>query len=251
MDPHFLALVVFACVCGSAAFGLLFDLPERHRNAETKEVVRLGTGLIGTIAALVLGLLISSAQANFDRITEEMMETSAGVLMLDRALAEYGPDAKDLREHLKVSYAKRIELLFSRKARQQARVDGHHSMAKEQDLDTRIRLLTPSDPFHEALQAHALELLADIEIKRALMHVQAEGSLPRELLIVLVSWLVVIFATFGLFAPRNSTVWTALMVCAVSTSAAMFLILELNTPFTGLVTMSPLPMQETLERLGR
>lgn len=250
MDPQFISILVFVCVCGSAAAGLWFVLPERHLNNETKEVVRLGTGLIGTIAALVLGLLISAAQTNFDRINDELQENAAGMVMLDRALAEYGPESKDARELLKASYAKRVEMLFSDKAREQARVDGRHARTREMSLDTKIRSMAASDPYHEGLQSHALDILAEIEMRKALMHVQGEESIPQELLLMLVVWLMVIFATFGLFAPRNATVWTALMVCAVSASASIFLILELNTPFTGLVNISAAPLEETLRQLG-
>lgn len=250
MDPQFVSLLVFVGVCGSAALGLWLVLPDRHLNSETKEVVRLATGLIGTIAALVLGLLVSSAQSNFDRIDDELMQNAAATLMLDRTLAEYGPEAAESRQLLKTSYARRIDLLFSGKARSEARADGHRAAVREVSLDTRIRSMPAGDSFHEGLQQHALDVLAEIEMRRALMHMQGENSVPAELLLMLVLWLVVIFATFGLFAPGNATVWTALMVCSVSASAAVFLILELNTPFDGLVNIRPEPLRETLALLG-
>lgn len=250
MDPQVISVLVFACVCGSAAAGLWFVLPAPHLNNETKEVVRLGTGLIGTIAALVLGLLVSSAQTNFDRINDELMENAAGVLMLDRALAEYGPEAAEARGMLKHLYARRIEMLFSEDARRQFKADDRHSDLKERSLDTKIRSLPAGDPFHEGLQSHALDILAEVEMRRALMHEQGEESVPEPLLVMLVVWLAVIFVTFGLFAPRNATVWTALMVCALSASGAIFLVLELSTPFVGLVTIDSAPMRDTLARLG-
>lgn len=250
MDPRLFSFVAFVCICGSAAFGLWFVLPDRHLNSETKEVVRLATGLIGTIAALVLGLLVSSAQSNFDRINDELLQNAAGMLILDRALAEYGPDAKEVRELLKASYAKRVEELFSGKSRQEAKVDGRHAVVREMSLDAKVRMMPAADDYHQDLKSHILDVLSEIEMRRALMHAQGEESVPKELLFMLVTWLAVIFATFGLFAPRNATVWTALMICAVAASAAIFLILELNTPFDGLVTIPSAPIRDTLERLG-
>lgn len=232
--------------------GLVLQLPEKHLAVETKEVVRLGTGLVATIAALVLGLMISSAQSRFDSVNDELLENSARVLMLDRALSEYGPEAQDARALVRKSYERRIRMLFSGRAREEARAEeGRRAVAHEESLDGKLAALAPHSPAQQALQSRAQELTGEIELTRALMHVQSEEGLPPVLLVVLVVWLAVIFVTFGLFAPRNATVVITLLVCAMSAAGAIFLILELNTPFDGVITVSSVPLEETLRRLGR
>lgn len=252
ISPPTISMIVLACVLASAAIGLWARnvLPEQHLASETKEVVRLGTGLVATIAALVLSLLISSAQTSFDRTSDEMLQNAAKALVLDRLLAEYGAETKDVRALLKSSYARRIEMLFSTKQAKRDRVDGKRTVAREERVDAKLLHLVPAGAAQERLLSRALEINGEIELTSVLMHVQQEEGMPMPLLIVLVVWLSVIFATFGLFAPRNGMVVLSLSVCAASAAGAVFLILEMNTPFSGILNLSDRPMVETLARLG-
>jgi hypothetical protein len=97
-----LSVVVFACVFGGALLGFLLRaaLPEHHRNADSRDIVKLAMGLVGTMAALVLGLLVASAKSSFDDQSAELTGLSANVVVLDRVLAHYGPETKDARELL-------------------------------------------------------------------------------------------------------------------------------------------------------
>ena len=252
MTAPVVALIVFFCVCGSAALGLLLQgvLPVHHLSTETRDVVRLTTGLIATIAALVLSLLISSAKSSFDRIDDELVENASKVLMLDRVLNEYGDETKEVRALLKSDYAKRIEMLFSEKPAEEMRADGRHAEAREEHFNTKLLTLVPDGVAQTALLARAQAIDADIEMTSALIHVQREESLPLPLLVVLILWLSVIFSSFALFAPRNGTAVVALFVCALSASCALMLILEMNSPFTGLMKISAVPMRDTLAHLG-
>lgn len=252
MTPPILALIVLVCVFGSAAFGLWLRnvLPEQHLTTETKEIVRLSTGLIATIAALVLSLLVSAAKGSFDRFSDELTENAARVLLLDRALAEYGPETGEVRALIKAAYARRIDLLFSGNAARENKVDGPHLTLRDESIDTRLLALVPASPVQQGLQSRAVDLNSQIDMTRALMHVQREETIPFALLVVLVTWLSVIFAAFGLFAPRNGLVLSALFVCSLSAAGAVLLILEMNSPFTGIMNISSAPMRETLSHLG-
>lgn len=253
MSQLVITLLLLAIVFGGALFGLWLQsvLPEQHLSNETKDVVNLSTALIATISALVLGLLVSSAQSSFDRFDDELTQNAARVVMLDRALAEYGPQTSDIRAALKSDYAKRMEQLFSADWAHSDAVDGPLAVAREETIDARLLALTPVGPVQEGLQARAVALNYDINMTKALLHAQREDSIPTALLFVLGAWLALIFATFGLFAPRNGVVVSALMVCALSASGAVLLILEMNSPFTGLITLSSAPMQEALHYLGK
>jgi hypothetical protein len=252
MDATVVALVMLAVVFGGALFGLWLQkvLPDQHLSAESKEIVRLATALVATISAMVLGLLVSSAKSNFDRFDDELTQNAARIVMLDRTLNEYGPETSDIRASIKANFAKRMERLFAGDKAVKHRGDGSLTVTQEENLDSRLFALTPTSPVQQGLQARAVELNGEINLTRALMHEQRKDTMPAPLLIVLGGWLSLIFATFGLFAPRNAVVIGALLVCAMSASGAVFLILEMNSPFTGLITVSSAPMHEALLFLG-
>lgn len=244
---------MFGFVFGGALFGLWLQkvLPDQHLTSETKEIVRLATALVATISALVLSLLVSSAKSSFDKFDDELTQNAAKIVMLDRTLDEYGPQTSAIRASVKASYARRIEMLFSNAVAAKEEVDGASAVTREENIDSSLFALMPDGPVQQGLQARALEINSDINMTRALIHAQREDSLPTALLIVLGGWLAMIFATFGLFAPRNAVVVGVLLVCAVSAAGAVFLILEMNTPFNGLVTLSSAPLEEALLSLGQ
>ena len=253
MNAMVVALIMLALVFGGALFGLWLQkvLPDQHLTTETKEVVRLSTALVATISALVLGLLVSSAKSSFDRYDDELTQNAARVVMLDRTLDEYGPKADDIRALIKAGFARRIELLFSGDAGAKRAVDGSLAITQEENIDTRLFALAPEGAIQQGLQARAVELNSAINMTNALIHAQREDSLPTALLIVLGAWLSLIFATFGLFAPRNAVVAGALLACSMSASGAVFLILEMNSPFNGFISLSSAPMREALIYLGQ
>jgi len=253
MDPAVVAILLFATVFGGALFGLWLPgvLPDQHLSAETKEVVRLATALVATFSALVLGLLVSSANSVFDRFDDELTQNSAKVVMLDRTLDEYGPQADEIRAVLKGRFARRIELLYATAVVNDKSVDGRPAVAQEESLETKILALVPVGPVQQGLRSRAVELNGEINMTYTLIHAQREDSMPPAVLLAMGVWLTLIFTTFGLFAPRNPVVAAALLMSALSASGAVFLILELSTPFTGLITVSSAPMREALLYLGQ
>jgi hypothetical protein len=253
VSPLEIGAGVFACVFGAAMLGLFIRdaLPEHHLSEDSKDVVKLGTALIATMAALVLSLLISSAKSSFDKMDSELVENAARVISLDRALANYGPETRDVRDLLKRSYAERIDLLFPGEKTQTAKEDAAEAVMRWEGIQTKLWELSPQNDVQRGLRSRAVEIAGEISSTRWLLLLQKEESLPMTLLVVLVSWLAIIFATFGLFAPRNATVIAALLVCALSVAGAILLIVEMNSPFTGLMKVSSAPMRAALASLGR
>jgi hypothetical protein len=253
VTPLGIGLIVFACVFGAAMLGLLIGnaLPAHHLSQESKDVVKLGTALIATMAALVLSLLISSAKQSFDRMNGELVENAARAILLDRVLADYGPETTEARDLLKRSYAAGIELLFPRDKTQTAQEDTPEAVVRMESLRATLWELSPHNDAQRGLRAQGVEIASAMSSTRWLLLLQKDEPLPITLLIVLVCWLAVIFATFGLFAPRNATVVGALFVCALSVSGAILLILEMNGPFTGVMKVSSAPLLDALANLGR
>jgi hypothetical protein len=247
-----IALIVFAIVSASTLLGLYLrdHLPEHHLSEESSSAVKLGVGVVATIAALVLGLLISSAKSSFDTVASDFVHNAANVVRLDNALAQYGEQTQALRGTLKHDYASWIQLVESSDARRRARLDNPEIIGRMAEFQHGIEALAPANDMQRELQSRALRISDDVFADRSLALLQREGTLPMPLLVILVFWLAIIFGTFGLLAPRNGTTVVAYLLCALSASGAIFLILEMNTPLDGIVRVSVEPMREALSRLG-
>jgi hypothetical protein len=251
MNEAEISLVVFACVFGGAIGGMLLRafLPEHHLSSETQDVVKLGMGLIATMSALVLSLLVASTKTSYDAQREELSQLSSNVVLLDRVLAHYGPEAQPVRERLRDGVAKAIDRIWSEKG-----ADAGQPPATSRpsgDLLDKIHELTPKDDYQRSLQTQAANLTFDLGRTRWLMRAQESSSIPVAFLAILVFWLTILFASFSLFAEPNPTVVAVLLVCAISVSAAIYLILELDHPFSGLIAIPSDPLKNALGQLGK
>jgi cell division protein FtsL len=253
MSPAANAFVVFASVFGGGLLGLSLRsvLPEQHLHEDSIGMVRLCAGVIATLAALVLGLLVASAKASYDRVNDEVTEASAAIVLLDRKLAQFGPQTKEARSLLRAAVASAVNTVFSEHDRRTADLEDPQRIAIGERLQAEIRRLTPEDDAQRMLQAHAIELSNKVAKMRLLTAVtQAESSIPEGLLIVLVLWLAVMFAGFGLVTSKNPTVIVALFLGALSLAGAVFVIEELNRPLEGLLRISGAPLRYALTHIG-
>jgi hypothetical protein len=242
--------VVFVCVFGGALLGIFIRavLPDHHRSTESKDIVKLGMGLIATMAALVLGLLIASAKGSYDARANEITQLSANIVLLDRVMAHFGPDTKDARDLVRRAVVDMLDQLWPGDGSRPAQVV---PTGRAEGLYDLIQALSPQNDVQRSLQAQALSIGVTIAQTRWLLVAQSRRSIPMPFLVLLVAWVAILFVSFGLFAPSNATVIAALFVCALSVSSAIFLILELDQPFSGLIQISSAPMRETLAQLGR
>lgn len=250
MSSIAISSIVFGCVFGGALVGIFLraTLPEHHLRADSKDVVKLGVGLVGTMAALVLGLLIASAKSSFDTQSAELTEMSSRVVMLDRILAHYGPETKETRDLLRASVARVLDRMWSKD-------QSSHSLS-EPSMDAevlfeKIQGLTPKDEAQRTIQAQAVSVVIGLGQMRWLMYEQRANSVSLPLLIILIFWLTIIFISFGLFAPLNPTVVASLFVSSLSVSAAILLILEMYSPYRGLIQLSSAPLRVALAQLGK
>jgi hypothetical protein len=223
-------------------------LPQDNLSGDSKDVVKLGMGLIATMAALVLGLLIASAKGSFDTQSNEMTDMSSRIVLLDRVLAHYGPEAKDAREILRTSVVHSLEWASDQNAISSSQFEPNNS---GEALYDRIQGLSPKDDAQRSTQAHALNLVMSLGQTRWLMAEQRTNSVSVSMLFVLIFWLTIIFVSFGLYAPRNATVVVSLVVSAISVSGAIFLILEMYSPYAGLIHVSTAPLRAAITHLGQ
>lgn len=251
MNSVTVSLIAFACIFGAALLGMFLrgHLPEHHLNEDSKRVVNLGAGIIGTMAALVLGLLVASAKTNFDTQNNELTAAAAKIILLDRALTFYGSDTKDARELLRRTVSAMVAQLWPSEHHSQSNPEPSQGNALA-ELYIKIQGLSPQNEIQRSIKAQALAIVVDIAEKRWLMFEQQRSYVSKPLLVILVFALAINFLSFGLFAPRNVTVIVTLCLCALAMAGAIFLIMELYRPFGGFIQIPSVTLRNALAQLG-
>ena len=206
-------------------------------------------GLVATLAALVLGLLIASAKGSYDSQSTEVTELSAKVVFLDRVLAHYGPEAREARELLRSSVARAIDQMWSKDPA--ILFKATPGTAGAEVLADKIQELSPKNDSQRAIQSQAMSIVMALGQTRWLLYEQRLSSVSMPVLVVLTFWVTALFVSFGLFAPFNTTTIVSLLVSALSVSGAIFLILEMYTPYAGLIQISSAPLRAALAQLGQ
>jgi hypothetical protein len=247
-----MSVIVLACVFGGTIVGALlrYRLPEHHLSGATKDVVRLGSGLIGTIAALVLGLLIASANSTYQTQSTQIQQLTANVILLDRTLAQYGAETDPARNQLRHAVSAMADRIWRENGAGAEKTEPFEASVASLSFYDDILKLAPRDDTQSSLKARAIDTVQDLGKTRLLLFAESGVAIPMPFLVVLISWLAIIFASFSLFADNNATTIAALGIFALSASASIFLILELSQPFTGLMMISSEPLRSALAPLG-
>lgn len=253
MDPTTISAIVFACTLGGALAGMRLRaaLPENHLDGESRDTVKLGIGLIATMTALVLGLVTASAKSSFDALDTTVKHTAADILTLDRVLARYGPETRPIREAVKLAVGSKIDLIWPPSSSQAVQMDPWEAGKAVEAVVDGIRALSPQNDGQRWLQSRAEDLGESLLAARWLVVSSVGTSVPLPFLTILLFWLMLTFASFGLFAPRNATVVAVLFLCALSVAAAVFLILEMDRPFEGLIKVPADPLRYAYSRLNQ
>jgi hypothetical protein len=246
MSALVLSGIIFVLVLGGVLLGALLrhTLPQHHLSKESQDVVRLGVGLIATIGALVLGLLIASAKSSFDTQAGQIKQITAGLIQLDNLLEQYGPEAVPIRRQIRSAIDPLVDRLWREKASKSP--TPFVATAAAEKAYAEIQSLTPQNDMQRSLQARAIQVSNDFAQTRLLLFVESDNQIPTPFLAVLVFWLIIIFASFSLFSPLNATVFGFLSLFALSASCAIYLILELSEPFKGLMMISSAPLRNAL-----
>jgi hypothetical protein len=247
------AIIVLAILGASWIGGWVRTrLPQHHLSDDTKDMVKVGIGFLATLAAIVLGLLVASAKSSYDTKVEEIQQIAAKLILLDRNLRELGPPADPVRANLRRVLSESIlprweggtlDVTFNN--------PGAPGPQLMDDLVRTLRLLTPNGEAQTLARARAMELSEQLTQTRWLLIEQTGRTIPMPFLVVLVFWLAAIAASLTLFAPRNGTLVAISIICAVSFGSAIFLILEMDQPYTGIIQMSDVPLRTALTFLQR
>lgn len=251
MSPIAVTALVFLCVFSGALLGIFLHshLPEGHLDSNSKDAVRLAMGLVATTLALVLGLLIASAKGFYDTQNSEVTQAAADVVLLNRILVHYGPETKEARAQLRSTVVKMADLSWQRDQSDQSHFNS--PAVGNESLFDKIQELSPRDDNQRLLQAQAVSIAIRLGESHWLMFAQKSSSVPTPLLAILVFWLTLLFVSFGLFVRANVTVIASLFVSALAVCGAIFLILEMYQPYSGLIQVSGAPLHAALTQLGQ
>lgn len=254
MNPLSVALAIFlSTICGAALGRLLGSwLPVHHLSDDTKNIVSLGTGFIATMAALVIGLMVSAAKDTFDQRREDLDQACIQALIIDRNLSEYGTDAEAARETIVVMVKGWLDRFWAIRQTESTFDPMAGGKAPTELLQSQVRALQPADDGRKEIRDLALGHIDElIKYRWTLFEKYNDGGLPTFFVLVVTFWLALIFLSFGLFAPANLTADLVLLVCAFSAAAALLLIVEMEQPFVGWIQLSERPLEETLVHLDR
>jgi hypothetical protein len=241
-----IGVISFAGTFGGVLIGRFFArrLPGHNLSAETQSVVTVSVAVIGTLSALVLGLMISAANTSFSVRSDEVRELSLQLIRMDRNLRRYGPEADDAWMKLHEWAVAKNQQLFPKQG--QPHPTSETTIQLLEKVQDAVLSLTPKDERQKYLRTLCVNLSSTLIHARWGLEQRTGHSIPIPFLVLLIFWLSIVFASFGLFAPRNPTAMMALLLCAVAVAGGIFLIEELDDPNSGLIRVSPEPFRNAL-----
>src|SRR5690348_13315538 len=244
-----IGLISFVALFGGVLLGIFAAraLPKHHLSNDTRTAVSVSAAIVGTLSALVIGLMISTASSSFSARSNDVTAISVDLIRIDRMMRHYGPEADDVRAKLRAYATAKMQELFP--AAGEPSLTDEASLEMMETTENAIVALTPTNELQRWLRSQALTLSDDLLQSRWLLAEQGSSTIPLPFLILLIFWLAIVFASFGLFAPLNATAVTVLCLCSMAISGGITMILELGSPFSGLVRVSAEPMRHAIAQI--
>jgi hypothetical protein len=251
MSEIFFALLIFLCLV-AASLGCLFTykrLPLHYRQEDTHAVVKLAANVFVVMTSLVLGLMINSAKNTFEAIDHNVHTFAATLILLDKTLREYGPEALETRERLHTYGRRAVAGTWPGKGK--PLIDDPAAEKLLTAAESSLNSIRPDEADRLLVWNEARGLMQSIVELRWLLAEDSEGNIPSPLIVMVVAWLILIFASFGYRAPRNHIVVITFVVASALISTSMYLIMDMDVPFSGPMQVSPSPMHRALAYMRR
>jgi hypothetical protein len=240
----------FAIVAGCASgMTLRARLPKAHFNAESRDMIRLGSSLLATLVAVLISLTIASAKSSYETQDAHFRQLAAYLVEADQLLAQYGPEATGMRQLMREAVPAAIDRIWREKATaSQDTAFTARSLAEQ--LYTALEALSPKNDIQRGLKARVEQAISDLALTRLSMFADGDTPVLTPFMLILIFWLVVVFGSFGLFVEPGPVVFAALLVFALSISTALFLVADLSRPFAGLLQLPKEKLKHTLAPLN-
>ena len=253
MSPLTIGAIVFVCILGGASFGMYLRrvLPKHHLSDDAKDVIKVSMAMVATMAALVLGLMTASAKSSLDDKEREQRSVAAQIILLDRTMALYGAETREARDLLKQLVAARVSQIWPEESAGEVAPEAIGADTGIGLLQQKILALSPQNDAQRWFQSTALQISRDIAAAQWSTFQQVGSQIRWPFVVIVVFWLTIVFASFGLFAPLNASAVSALCVAALAVAGAIYLILAMDQPYGGLIKISSAPARAALDQLGR
>jgi hypothetical protein len=250
MNSINISLVVLTIVFGGAMLGMFLTrrLPDHYLTPDSIAHVKVGASLLTSMFALLLSLQLSSGKSAFDLQERELTVMASKLVLLDRTLAHCGPAATDARTILRSSA---VNMLNQGWPQGQLKAPNLKPATEGDTLYDKIQELGAENDAQRLEKAQALSIASNLGEMRWLTASTIRSSTSVPLMIVEIAWATIVFVSFGIFAPRNLMVVASLFICACAVAAGFFLIVEITTPFGGLIRASSAPLRDAIARLGQ
>ena len=244
-------LASFVSILIGAAIGMFLKrlLPAELLEGGSKEAIRLGAGFLSTLSALVIGLMIASAKNSYDTQNTNIRQLGANVVLVDQMLLKYGPETKPARTLLRELISSAASRIWQENAERNRHGSTFVVSGTADRFYNLVEGLTPANDEQSSLKSRIVQATTEIGRTRILVFTQSDNAIPVPFFIVLTFWLVVIFASFSVFADPNPIVIASILVFALSVSSALFLIVDLSQPFDGLMQISNHHLQMVLSKI--
>jgi hypothetical protein len=252
MTSIWISVAVGVLTFGFGVLGLYLKrfLPERHMSTGSRDMIGAVMGLLSLLLALVLGTLVGSAYGFFAAQKADIQSLCSRALELDLAFRQYGPETQPLREALTASMEEALDAVQGNGAAYRRHFDLGSYMSKFEKWNETLSGLTPRN----AVQTHLISSMgassASFQQTRLLMSLELASSISWPLIVIVVSWAMLLFFGFGVLSGFNGTSLGALAFGAFAVASAIFLILELNQPFSGLFRIPAASLEQTLGALS-
>ncbi len=245
------SLLVATCVFSGGLAGLYLPrvLPPQHVTKETLDIVRLGTGMLSVLSSLVLGLLIATAKNSYDTTDQAVRHYAAELALLNETFRDYGAGAAAPRDLLRKYIETLLHDIWPTHGDAPLLADVRADQLMEH-VREEVRALQPADDGQKWLRDQALEIGVDLLRERWLLIEEQGSNVSPTVLVILVSWITVIFVSFGLNAPRNAMIMAAFLVLALAIGGSIFLILAMDHPLDGAMQISSWPLRDVLTRMA-
>lgn len=250
-STYWTVLVAFALIFGAAILGFALGkiLPDQYRGGPTEKVVQNAVRMISLLSVLVLGLLVATAKGKFDASDGQSVRFAGSLMLLHAELVNYGPETDEIKDLLKKLTIASIAETWNLKDAVKPAPDDPPIPQLIETMQAKLLTLPPGSEYQRAMAKSAVEIVADLQRTRWLRKALEADDSPHVFVWVLMAWISILFLAFGLYAPPNLVTIAALLVCALSIAGAIGLVVDLESPFSGLVAVSPGPMQEALAKM--
>jgi hypothetical protein len=249
MNTILTSLTIFASIFGAALLGMAIrrKVPDNHLGSDAKDVIRLVTGITATTSALVLGMLVSNAKTYYDSWNAQVAEIASQVVTIDRLMADYGPETDEIRVEFRQLVQNFVERTWPKQDSLQVALKPQYN---GDILMRQVELLTPKDALQTSEKSQIVPMITSLRQAQWRMFARSQQTtMPTPLLVIVVSWQAVIFVSMALFAPRNITIFVTFALGALTISTAVLLILDMYSPFKGILTISSAPITDSLTEM--